>query len=1665
LACTIGKFPVTLGRMRLTADLVDRVLARHPVPIADATAALVASASVHELRDRVVECFRAVMRVCGAIALAARAQFGAGPSERAEDSAEIMPLLRALRRRGLTDGQWVALCRGLLRPWADAPGAHPLPGLVALFHGPGKTRLARVVDGLLEMRKSETVAHGATGGTGAIEAVLERRMPQLEALLEMFDPLWESARLVVPADTPRADPHGDSGNDNGGDGAAGDAGGGAAGDAGGGAAGDAGGGAAGDAGGDAAGSGAQAALLLMGDTPGRDRWRRVDLAPGSALEPGQPVIVDERGRPRLALHPIAMVRRPSPEASHELFLLDGARRRRAVYVAFPSMAEHYEPGAWAALDQTLTGAHQDSEHAGDQAAKRPYRGLRSFDREHADLFFGRDREIETLANRIRGHGMVTVTGPSGSGKSSLLRAGVLPSLGGFEAVIMRPGATPLDVLARRVEAVLGADATRALLDAPEALVPLCAQKGVRLIVCVDQTEELFTLCGDAARRHAFARALAAMGTDADAPTRVVLSIRGDFFARLATLPALAGLYSRQVEVSTTPGADALVQIVSEPARQFGYEFEDAELIRAMIEPLAGEPAALAMLQFCADRLWDLRDRRWKRLTWDAYEAIGGVEGALAAHADAVVDGFAASQRRAARALFMRLVTAEGTRAVVRQGELLDAAGSEARGVLDALVEARLLVVREDETGADEATVEIIHEALLARWDRLREWLDDDREYLRIRDRVAAQAAHWIRERAAADYLLAKGKPLTEAEALLNERLDILQPSEIEYIRASQRRRGRLRLWARMAVLAVVAVASVAALAGVHAWREGQRASREGQRASREAAERASAQDRALRAGFLAQRSEDQARESRAEAAARANDAVLARARADLDRDPTASLAWLELLDSGVEAQRDRVAAEARLIAADARARGIARAVLPAHQSGITAMVVSADGQGFATAGEDGAILWWGMATGASGATGAHRALPGHRGEVLDLALSPDGAHLASAGADGSVHVIALGGGGGGGGGDGDVDGADRAAGPALRRLDVAGARVERVAFSPAGNYLATGGRDGAVLLWDLGALDAPLQSFEGMSDPVTDLVWTPDGIWLAAASAGSVIWAWNLATGEPVELLGHALQVSAVAASPRGALLASVARDRTVRLWNLTTGQSRVLGSHELEATSVAFSPDGARVVSAGMDGNVRVWPVESGEPLILRGHGEPVSAALFTPDSARVVSAGTDKTVRVWDLATGQGRVLPGHGGRVTALAVTAESEVISAGRDGVVRIWPVAGDVRVLSGHSDTVSAVALSLRGDRLATAGRDGSVRWLGLADALADALADRSIGGKASPSPVHTGAQGGHQGQVHHLAFSPGKDALASAGEDGTVRIWNLATGAHRVLADHGGAVWHVAFSPDGARVVAASDANIARIWHVNSRRHRDLGGHTRAVVHVAFSADGARVATASWDGTARLWDSGTGKLLVVLGGHGDAVTRVAFSPDGARVATASWDGVARLFDIAVERGGEPALAPSVELRGHTAEIHDLVFGPDGVHLATAGADRTVRVWRIAGQPGPGPEVRVLRGHDDEVISLVFLDRRRLASASSDHTVRLWDLAAQGGGRVLAGHGGEVNQVIASSDGALIISASDDRTVRVWRDDLPFELDALKEWARQATSARWSLDGQLESVME
>jgi len=1509
-------------------DLLDRVLSGFPTPLGDALAGLDASDNAHEQRDRVVEVFRAVVRLLGSVALSAWVQYGSGKGAAPPRVAE---LLRGLRRRSLTDGQWVELLRLLLQPWAEDPSAHALPEMVELMHG-HRAKLPRLIEGLLGMRKAETVAHGATGDVEDLEILLAARLPQLASALELLEPLWSRVQLAVPLSRPRE------------------------------------------------GNAVQRAWRLTGQTPHRGRWRRIDLARGVRLTPGEPVLVDSSGTPVVALHPVCLFSRATPDGVEEFWVLDGGGRQAARYVAIPSMARLDESGVWEVLEGRLLGSESDT-IAADVGAPKPFRGLESFGTRHCALFFGREEQAVTLANRIRRFPLVTVTGASGSGKSSLLAAGVLPELDDHMPLMTRPGANPVHGLIRGLERGLpgwegGEPVEARLLAEPqglgESLVGWCRRTGERLVLVVDQAEEVFTLCDEPAQRDWFASALGSLDDDPDGPVRVVLSVREDFFGQLASLRSLHGRFNRQVEVVTVPDRDGLLRTLVFPLQRFGYEFDDPALASEMVGAVEGEAAALALLQFCADRLWESRDRSWKRLTRQAYEAIGGVAGALTQHAEHTLQGLTRTQRRAARVVLLRLVTGDLTRAVRSREDLCQATRdpADADVVLATLVDARLVTVRED------GSFELVHEALIHHWDRLSTWLAQDREGQRLLHALGHAAREW-EVRGRPDGLLWRGEMLGEYRLWRRRSRTRLTRTEEAFVHASERAAQQTRMLRRGAAAVALLFLTVFGVVMAWQWREADTARGEAE-AAREQTQAALWDSELERLVASARLADATGRPGEALARFRAATVMEANLGGTSGRvteisskmvqlaaqnsayrvigdalyplcsspDGTRLLAFDDL--QGIPVLLDVASGETVVTGQDPTNLG--NATLHTHVKDAS---FSADGSTFMIGAFEGTVVVWDAATGTT-----QRRIDGSD-DLEAESLSPGGQYLVTRDAEGVEvretktgnllfavesregridRVCAL-----------SSDGGMLVAGPHVVSVPSGDlvhvlpfpASPRGATFSPDSRWLATVDDDGEIILWDM-TDGTRARTFSGHEGWTKTPVFDPTGKILATAGyRDGGIRLWSTETGEALHVFDWEMDRQTrinIAFSPDGSRLA-VHKGDTLKIWHSSSGTllEEVEGIYDFGLYGTASSPivyPGGPTQAAIMVGN-RIWDERpslralradgydfavgpSGGTLVYwrgflwaadvrtgrtwgtpRTREEQLFAFTLSPDGETIARATARGTIELTGVSTGENFHEWTTEGRIQRLAFTHDAqELVAVSEDGSVHVWNVETRDRLRSvpPPPDMVAVHTISSIDGTIATGALDGRVRVVDSADGELLVMLDHSCSLAADGCP---------------LALSADGRRLLVACEDGSVHMWGLPEGQKLLeLDDVNPAVgwWdpRVAIAPEGGLFAVASADQVRLHDSTTGRAVHTLEGHSGAVVVMAFSPDGSLLATGAVDRTCRVWDVASGQCLLVLGGHSHAVSKALFSTRGDYLTTGTWVGELHHWRL-------PSIDPSVVL--------------------------------------------------------------------------------------------------------------------------------------------------------
>jgi WD40 repeat protein/DNA-binding SARP family transcriptional activator len=1194
-----------------------------------------------------------------------------------------------------------------------------------------------------------------------------------------------------------------------------------------------------------------------------------------------------------------------PAAADEVIQRATAKAPQDRYADAPTLA--------AALREAVAGAPTTTA-VSSSPSRNPYKGLRAFQEADADDFFGRDDLVGRLLARLAEDGeaarFLAVVGPSGSGKSSLVRAGLVPALRAgtipgsqdWFVVDMVPGRDPFTefrTALRRVAArPLPANLSDLLAQDPSALVRaagwVLADDHADLLLVVDQFEEVFTLVDDEPARAAFLDSLVTAATDPNSRIRILVTLRADFYDHPLRYRSLAELVREHTEVVLPLAAAELERATVGPAAQVGVTIEPA-VVAQVVADVVDQPGSLPLLQYALTELFDRRENA--TLTADDYRQLGGVSGALARRAEEELAGLDTDGQQAAHQLLLRLVTlgegVEDTRRRVSRAELQSLLPDPDRmaAVIEAFGRARLLSF-DHNPDTREPTVEVAHEALLREWGRLRGWIEAAREDLRTERRLAAATQDWADADRGPSFLAA-GPRLEQFEALEARGAIALTPEERAFVAASLAERDRVAaveaarrereqalerrsLWRLRALAAVLTVAAL--LAGslsVVALRQ---------------------------TGRLA----EQVRITTARELAAA-------AVANLDVDP--ELATLLALEA-VEATRS-IDGSVLLEAEGALHRAVksSRLIRTVPHGGLD-LAVNADGTRFVTSGADptdNRAIVWDTETGAEVV-----ALAVPEGGRPAVAFGPDVNLLATTHNDATVRLW------------------DATTGEELRVFDGHEGPIAYPAFSPDGRWLATAGwEDPTAWIWDL-ATGTVAMTLVGHDGNVMDVAFSPDSTRLASTSTDQTARLWDVATGDLLATLtGHEQPVNRVAFSPDGARVATSSNDATVRIWDAESGAHLQTLFADAGPWQLAYSPDGRRIAAGTTDATARVWDAEDGRLLLtLAGHATDVASVAFTPDGDHLLTSSLDNTTRLWDISAAGSRdwlTVPGPTGRRAAAAFHPDGTSFAVpGADmGVTIHDATTGDVlATLSGHDAPILQPTFSPDGSRLAAASPLGNP--------------------PAGTVPVWDIDSGqllfeltGHGAEVRDVAYSPDGSRLATASMDGTVRLWDATSGTEQRVIEGWDEAWSVAFSPDG-RFVAASGARFPPevsyevdqlVFDAHTgERIATLAGHEDWTPGLAFAPDG-RLVTSGWDGTARIWDLTTGEADWTLR-QGTPVAQVAVSPDGARIATAGEDGTARLWDLATGR-------QVLTLHGHDAAVFGVAFSPDGRLLATSSPDGTV----------------------------------------------------------------------------------------------------------------------------
>jgi WD40 repeat protein len=1127
----------------------------------------------------------------------------------------------------------------------------------------------------------------------------------------------------------------------------------------------------------------------------------------------------------------------------------------------------------------------------------PYKGLRAFQESDADTFFGREALVEELLRRLEEDGDVSrflaVVGPSGSGKSSAVKAGLIPALRGgairgsdsWFITEMTPGRDPLQELQAallRVAVDPPADLLNCLQDdkrgltvALEDILPSDdGDKTPQLLLLVDQFEELFTLTADEASREHFINSLLAALNAPHSRLRLITTLRADFYDRPLQVMGLGALLRERTEVVLPLSPAELERAITQPAVLAGVSLEPG-LLAGITADVSDQPGTLPLMQYALTELFERREDGL--MTLDSYQDIGGVPGALGRRADEIYQGLSPTEQEAARQMFLRLITlgegAEDTRRRVLREELeaisiandqqsmisdqLSTDGgqhsalhtphsaldnSAISSVIDTFGQYRLLTFDRDPATRG-PTVEVGHEALLREWPQLRNWLDESRADVRLQRLLAAESAGWQKSGQDEAYLL-RGARLEQYDGWLEETSVSLTDDEKTFLAAS--------FAAREARLAEEEARRQRELetARQHAEQQAEAADKLRRRALILAGALAIAALLAVAAIFFANQSSQNAQVAEQHAAAAEQNAITAQENAQL----------AETREAEAVANADLAAASEANALAEAEQRATAQA--------------EADEQ------RDAAVIAQEEAVAEAEQRATAEAVA-----VQEQRTAEEQARLASSRELAAAAVNSL------------EEDQERAVLLALQALDQVHTQEAEDALHQTAQELRL-----------LRTLDAPGRS--------TFVAASPDGRRLVTSGpAGAAVW--DMATGEIEHELDVGHWLNRAAFSPDGTLLVlphentseenpeGYQEPSAVSIVDVATGEEiHTFLAHDAWVQDVSFSPDGTLFATASGDGTSKVWDLaailagESQERLSLAGGETFFWTVDFNSDGTRLATTNNEGIVQIWDAETGQ-----------ELLSSNANSYGLSFSPDGT----------RLVTGNEE-------------------------IGTLDVY-----DVATGQRLSRTVAHDGSARG-------VVFSPDGTRLASTGGDSLIKVWAFSEDALSpllTLAGHKGRVGALDFSPDGEWLVSGSSSTtdedpLVRIWDIspNGSLEPIFYPHNIIVDSVSFNADGSRLATADVGGNFKIWDAISGQELFNVEGH-DWIWRLSYSPDGNLLASAGRDGLVKLWDAASGRelaALEDHVIPDEEefYRG----VLGLDFSPDSSRLVTAGDDGRVRIWDV-----------------------------------------------------------------------------------------------------------------------
>lgn len=1176
----------------------------------------------------------------------------------------------------------------------------------------------------------------------------------------------------------------------------------------------------------------------------------------------------------------------------------------------------------------------------------PYRGLAPFREEDAQHFFGRERFTEKLIEEVYDKSLVSVIGPSGSGKSSIVYAGLIPFFKEKENALtikFRPGLDPIMSLSYGVvDAITSAekrnlsneDRDRAasdliteILSGQENLITIThrlSQKYKRpTIIFVDQFEEVITIAHDKEKSKRFLNDLSDLAKESHKLksihkqdetnsseekyylNKILLTLRIGFLSTALGNPDTAQLFSDDAEneiyikklILGPMSSEELVTSIEKPAIETGLNLEKG-LSELIVQAIGQEPGNLPLLEFCLLELWKKQEKVNRGvMTIEDYEELGGVKGALVKHADEVYESLSQVDKEKARRIFIQLVipgsTDAGTtdtRRITPIGEI----GESNFSLLKKLADERLIIATK--TSSNATNIEVIHDALIRDWGVLREWMNESRSFRLWQDSIYGVFKIWRDE--PIDGNLLKGNKLLEAIEWLSQKSDEISKDQKEFIKSSVEYRDREarakeeaeRKKKKLLVLIAVGSTIFAIFASILSWFSYTK--------MREV-EISKLNSEVLMLGEYYRKKQNYIQ------------------------------SYFEVLRAGFKGYK-----------LSAKYNQERMTILSGLYSFIYNLQDSytyenPEEHPYAFARE---IL----------------NLGGHTKEVNVIAFSPNGKILASGSLDKKIHLW------------------DSQFGKKLKTIELQNPEnVSSLAFSPDGKILACGFKGGAILLWDIVA-GKEMKTIKNNNYTVNSISFHPiESGKIAIGSDDKTIRIWDIDSDkELITFKGHAGSVYSVSFSPDGKMIASGSEDTKIKLWDANTGKElKNFSKHEEIIRDISFSPGGKTLAACSDDNNITLWDVTTGKLLkSLEGHNEGVLSVNFSPNGKLLVSGSADLSIKLWDVNTGKElTTLLGHAGFVNSVAFNSDGETLASGSDDeTVRIWHLneGQKIKTIFEQSNSIFNINFSPDGKILAISAADNSIKLLDV------------------ESGKELNTLSGHKLPILSINFSSNSKFLLTGSADNSLKVWDVESGKEiKTFLGHRDYIKTVAFSPNGKLIASGSLDNFIKIWDIESGKEiHTLRGHRNAVWSVEFSPNGKILVSGSEDNTIKIWDIDSGNLIRTLKGHNGIVMSISFSPDGNILASGSDDLSIKLWNL--KEGTEIKT-----LLSHSSYVYSVDFHPDGKTLLSSSGDRSIKLWDIK----KGKEIREFTSHKLAVTCVKFNPNGKLfASSSDDGTVKVWN---------------------------------------------------------------------------